>query len=304
MPGVPWAQIRDVALVCTRGARGGRASSAGRRPRARAGSTSTSGSSRAGRSRRSAGRRWRSPATSSDGRPTWRPQVVEGGAPRRLPRLQPERQGPDGGLGLLGPPVARRPGLHAADLGRGPDRRGRGVHDRDRAGAVRGDRRPGAGIDDAVGSLEALLELSRARRGRGRGRRAVAAELRQAGRRAAPRPAIEGAAARSPSTSRVAARVAVRRRRSPPNGRPRSRPATRTPACRPNGPARGRRRPAAARRRSRSSRSRGRRRKAEALDGPRALEGAPSGGRPRASSRPTSSSTGCAAARRSGIASG
>ena len=50
-----------------RGARGGRAWSAGRRRRARAGSTSTSGSSRAGRTRRSAAPRSPWPATSSGG---------------------------------------------------------------------------------------------------------------------------------------------------------------------------------------------------------------------------------------------
>ena len=37
-------------------------------------------------------------------------------------------------------PAARRAGLDAADLGRGPDRRGGGVHDRHRARALRGDR--------------------------------------------------------------------------------------------------------------------------------------------------------------------
>ena len=70
-------------------------------------------------------------------------EVVEGGAPRRLPRLQPERQGPDGGDRLLGPAAAGRAGLDAAVLGRGPDRRGRGLHAQDRAGAVCRDRRPG-----------------------------------------------------------------------------------------------------------------------------------------------------------------
>ena len=36
-------------------------------------------------------------------------QVVEGGAARRLPRLQPERQGPHGRIGLLGATRGRRP---------------------------------------------------------------------------------------------------------------------------------------------------------------------------------------------------
>ena len=49
---------------------------------------------------------------------------------------------------------------------------------------------PGAGIDEAVGSLDALLELSAEARGRRPRRRPVAAELREAGRRAAARPAV------------------------------------------------------------------------------------------------------------------
>ena len=36
-------------------------------------------------------------------------EMVEGGAPRRLPRLQPERQGPHGRVGLLGPASPDRP---------------------------------------------------------------------------------------------------------------------------------------------------------------------------------------------------
>ena len=87
-------------------------------------------------------------------------QVVEGGAPRRLPRLQPERQGPHGRLGLLRAADAGRAGLHAAWPGRTcrtsrwptsrlpPCRRSSSVGD------------PHAGIDDAVGSLDGLLELS------------------------------------------------------------------------------------------------------------------------------------------------
>ena len=231
------------------------------------------------------------------------PQVVEGGAPRRLPRLQPERQGPDGRLGLLGPAAARRPGLDAADVGRGPDRRGRGVHDRDGAGAVRRDRRSG-GRHRRRGRL--ARGAARAQpRARGRGRRAtpVAAELREAGRRAAAGPAIEGAAPARPSTSRVGARAAGRRRRSPPSGRPPSRPATRTRVCRPSGPARGRHRPAGASRAIPVIEIARAAYKAEALEGldagRRAIRR-----RPPRSSPPTSSSMGCAAGRRSGIASG
>ena len=45
-------------------------------------------------------------------------QVVEGGAARRLPRLQPERQGPHRGVRLVGAAHPRRARLDAADLGR------------------------------------------------------------------------------------------------------------------------------------------------------------------------------------------
>ena len=119
------------------GARGRRASSAGRRRRARAGSTSTSGSSALdlrGGSASCPGPRPRRRGEGADDRDQ---QVVEGGAPRRLPRLQPEREGPDGGLGLLRAAAARRPGVVPAALVGGRRRRARGLHDRDGARAVR-----------------------------------------------------------------------------------------------------------------------------------------------------------------------
>ena len=68
-------------------------------------------------------------------------EVVEGGAPRRLPRLQPERQGPHHLLGLLGAPAARRARLGAARLGRGARLRAGRLHRADDAGALRGARR-------------------------------------------------------------------------------------------------------------------------------------------------------------------
>ena len=46
-------------------------------------------------------------------------QVVEGGAPRRVRRLQPERARPHRRLRLLRPPDRRRPRLLRAELGRG-----------------------------------------------------------------------------------------------------------------------------------------------------------------------------------------
>ena len=302
VPGVPWPQIREVALVARRRSR----------PSGLVGWPKTSGSrgihinvriERAGPTRRSAAPRWPWPATSSARARTRHLQVVEGGAPRRLPRLQPERQGPHGRLGLLGPAAARRARLDAADAGTRSRRRGGGVHDRDGAGAVRraiGD--PGAGIDEAVGSLEALLELSARARGRGPGRRPVAAELRQAGRRAAAGPAV----------AQAAPGLGVRPGRGEAGGPPPEVAAERaaavaagdrTPGCRPSGRARARRRPDAARRTSRSSRSpvprRRPRRSTVSSAGRRATPR-----RPGPSSRRTSWSMGCAAGHRSGTGSG
>ena len=87
--------------------------------------------------------------------------VVEGGAARRVRRLQPERQGPHGRLGVLGQAHPGRPGVGAADLGRGsglPARRSSpSTRCRERFARL-GD--VGAGIDAAAGSLEPLLELA------------------------------------------------------------------------------------------------------------------------------------------------
>ena len=64
--------------------------------------------SRAGPSRRAGAPPSRSPARSSAGCPTSPLALVEGGAPRRVHRLQPERAGPDGRLGVQRAPDARR----------------------------------------------------------------------------------------------------------------------------------------------------------------------------------------------------
>jgi hypothetical protein len=84
----------------------------------------------------------RGPGAGARGRaPRARPreqQVVEGGAARRLPRLQPERQGPDGGVGLVRAAHARRARLDAARVGRGGRLRSRCVHAGHRDGSARG----------------------------------------------------------------------------------------------------------------------------------------------------------------------
>ena len=159
-------------------------SSAGRRRPARAASTSTSASSRAGRyprgaprgagaraRRRAAGAR-RSPprsggrrsATASSSTTTRTPRTGRSPRPTRSGRLpdarvsMPLRWDEVADVEAEDFTLATVPALYAE----------------------RGD--AGAGIDEAVGSLEALLELSARARGGGPGRRAVAAELPQAGR--------------------------------------------------------------------------------------------------------------------------
>ena len=85
---------------------------------------------------------------------------MEGGAPRRLPRLQPERQGPHDLLRLLRAPAARRARLDAAPLGRGPRLRAGRLHRADDARALRRDRRSARRHGRRAGSLDTLLELA------------------------------------------------------------------------------------------------------------------------------------------------
>ena len=191
-------------------------------------------------------------------------EVVEGGAPRRLPRLQPERQGSHHLLGLLGAPAARRARVDAARLGRGPRLRAGRLHGARpcrRASPAIGD--PHAGMDEARRLARRAARARRARRGRGSRRRAVAAALPQDG-------------------GRGAARRAVAR-----EGRRRHGAATKPP-----------RDEDAARSSSRNSPEQGR-----GARGPRALEGAGTPRRPRTSPSTTCWSTRCAAARRRGRAS-
>ena len=136
-------------------------------------------------------------------------QVVEGGAPRRLPRLQPEREGPHGRVRLLGP--ARCPTRASRRRCRGtrsPTSEAEAFTIATVPERFADDRRPGR-RDRRRGRIARRRSSScRAQHeARGRGRRAVAAELRQAGRRAAARPAIAQARAPTPSTSRAVAQA-------------------------------------------------------------------------------------------------
>ena len=248
VPGVEWPQIRDVALVAqealeavglvgwpkTSGSRGIHINV--RIERALDLPGGPAGGARARPRRRGAGAGDR------------HEQVVEGGAPRRLPRLQPERQGPDGRVGLLRPAAARCPGLDAAPLGRrSPTSRPRSSRSPPcrRCTPTRGD--AGAGIDEAVGSLEALLELSARHEAEGQGDAPWPPNYaKQEGEPPRVQPS-QGAPPEDRVRARAEASAAGRRRRSPRSGRPRSPPATATRACRPSGKARARRRPGAAR---------------------------------------------------------
>ena len=120
--------------------------------------------------------------------------VVEGGASRRVPRLQPEREGPHRRVAVLGPPDTGRARLDAAAVGRGSRVRGRGVHDRHRAGARRRARRSVRGHRRGGGVAGPTARARGAARGGRVRRRAVAAAVREAGGRAGPRAAVQAPA--------------------------------------------------------------------------------------------------------------
>ena len=142
VPGVPWSQVRDVALVAREALEAvglvGLAQDLGLAWHPRQRPHRAALDIRRG-APGGAGARPRRGAAGPEAR---HQQVVEGGAPRRLPRLQPERQGPHRGLGLLGTPDPGRQGLDAPRLGRGGRCRGRGLHAGYGARAGRRTRRP------------------------------------------------------------------------------------------------------------------------------------------------------------------
>ena len=113
--------------------------------------------------------------------------------------------------------------------------------------AERGD--AGAGIDDAVGSLDALLELSERTRPKAwatrRGRRTTRS------RRASRRASSHRASGSPMRHTKAGARTVVRRPRWLRNARPPWQPVTQMPACPPSGSARARHPPVAASRTSR-----------------------------------------------------
>ena len=198
VPGIEWPQIRDVAMVTkevledVRPRRVAEDLGLARDPRLRAARTpldvprGPTGGARARARGRAA-------------RPGPRDQpVVEGGAPRRLPRLQPEREGPNRRLRVLDPPDARRARVGAARVGRGSRGRAGRVHDRHRAGAILGDRRSLRGHRRGGGVARAAPGARRAARGGRVRRRAMATAVREAGGGAGPRAAVE-APARHPA---------------------------------------------------------------------------------------------------------
>ncbi len=186
-------------------------------------------------------------------------EVVEGRAPRRVPRLQPERARPHDVQRLLGARDARRAGLDAAGVGRASATCDpHDVHAAHGAGDcsdARGDVH--AAIDDQPGRLDASARARRAPGGGRAGRRPVASALREAGRRgrarrAQPREAAEGVATgeaagdhdRAGQGQARRARGARALEGAPPGARcrcsrPRTSSSTPTAAARPRGTASG-----------------------------------------------------------------
>src|SRR4029450_11560532 len=144
IPGVSWPQIREVALLTREvladlGVGGGR----GRTAAARSGSRREGGPGRPGDagvaedfrvpgvprvlpdratldvSRGTQGSSGPGPGGRAPGAGARIQPLVERGTPRGVPRLQPERQGPDGRLGVLGATDPGCPRVNAAVVGRG-----------------------------------------------------------------------------------------------------------------------------------------------------------------------------------------
>ena len=237
VPGVPWAQVREVALV-TRDALEAvgltgwpKTIGVTRHPHQRPHRAAVD--VRRGAPRRAGARPRRRAA-----RPVDRDlEVVEGGAPRGVPRLQPERQGPHRRVGVLGAADAGCPRLVPAALGRGAGRGDGGLHARDRPRHLRGaGRRRRRGSTVPSGRSRRCSSCRPATRPKvkatRRGRRTTPS--RRASRRASSR----RASGRPTPSTRAGARTAARRRRSPPSAPPPSPRATRTRGCRPSGRAR------------------------------------------------------------------
>ena len=162
---------------------------------------------------------------------------------------------------------------------------------------------PGAGIDDAVGSLEALLDLSRRHEAEGEG---DAPWPPNYAKQAGEPPRVQPSKARRPKSEYEPGRgeaggpppeVAAERAAAVAAGDPNAGLPTEWEGSRPTPTGRRKTVDPGGRDLARGVQGGGARR-------PRALEGAPSGCRAVPRGRRTCSSTGCAAARRSGIASG
>ena len=171
-------------------------------------------------------------------------EVVEGGAPRRVPRLQPERQGPHDLLGVLGAPAARRARVDAARLGRGARLRAGRLHGAHRAAALRRDRR--SARRDGRAPRARSRRCSSSRRATRRpgsatrpGRRTSArwrARRRASRRRARKGAERDEAAAREDAAAHRRELARARRRRSPASsagrrGTPRSRRSSPSTTC-------------------------------------------------------------------------
>ena len=248
VPGVEWPQLQATAARRARGA--GRARPRGlaqdvglaRHPRERAHPP------RAGRSTRCGAPRWPWPARSSGARPTlatskwWKEE-------RHGVFLDYNQNAKDRTVcsAYSVRPQAGRARLGARDLGRAGGVPAGGLHAAHDARALRRHRRPARGHRRASLLAGAAARAVGAAGGRGPGRRALAAALREAGGRAAARAAVQGgrrgAAPKAGGGRRVSTQAADRDRARAAEGRRAGRARALEGA-----PPRGRRAPAAGRR--------------------------------------------------------
>ena len=218
VPGIGWAQIRDVALVVRESLEAAGPGRLAEDLRLAGDPRQRPDRAQLDVSRRCAGRPSPSPATSSSGHPTWRPRnggrrsaTGSSSTTTRTPRTGPSPRPTPSGRGRTPGSRRRLTWDEVRD-----DRAGRSRSARSpRATREIGD--PGAGIDEAVGSLDGLLELSARHEDEGLGDAPWPPNYaKQAGE--PPRVQPSRAAPGNPTTSRAA----VRRGGPPPEGRRRA----------------------------------------------------------------------------------
>ena len=190
VPGVPWPQVVEVARVVHADARRlwpdrlAQDVRLARHPRQRP-HRATLGVHGSASRRGRAGARGRAARARS-----CHQQVVEGGTPRRVHRLQPEREGPDGRLRLFGSADAGRSRLGAADWEEIDAVRPGGLHVATMPARFKRDGRSARRHRHARGLARRAARTLRTAGERGPRRCALAAAVQEAARRAAARSAV------------------------------------------------------------------------------------------------------------------